>query len=233
MQIGGIHRFSLIDYPAKTACVVFTQGCNLRCPYCHNPELIRPDARAHRLLTGPIFDFLEERKGKLDAVVITGGEPTLQPDLPDFIREIIRRGYLVKLDTNGTNPVLLEKLLADNLLSYVALDIKAPLDRYAPFAPDGLEETVGKAVGKSVALVRGSGTAHEFRTTMVRKLLSPADVTLIAEYIQGASRYVLQRFVASHTYDPAFLTAEPFSDEKLTELAEICQSFGIQEVLIR
>ncbi|HEC86320.1 MAG TPA: anaerobic ribonucleoside-triphosphate reductase activating protein, partial [Thermoplasmatales archaeon] len=130
MIIGGFQRFSLIDYPGKICAIIFTQGCNFRCPYCHNPELVNPKLFQEPIDENDIFRFLEMRKGKLDAVEITGGEPTLQPDLIEFMRKIKAMGFLIKLDTNGTNPEVVEKIIKNKLVDYIAMDVKAPLEKY-------------------------------------------------------------------------------------------------------
>lgn len=130
MQIGGLQKFSLLDYPGKISAVVFTQGCNFRCPYCHNPELVDPARYQECLPEEEIFSFLETRRGKLEAVTVTGGEPTLQKSLAPFLRRIKDMGFLVKLDTNGSRPDVLEELLRQKLIDYIAMDIKAPLEKY-------------------------------------------------------------------------------------------------------
>lgn len=131
LLIGGFQKSSLIDYPEKISAIVFTQGCNFRCPYCHNPELITEKREEERGKRKQILDFLKSRIGKLDGVVITGGEPTLHEDLPQFIKEIKNLGFAVKLDTNGTNPDMLKNLIYEKMIDYVAMDIKAPIDKYS------------------------------------------------------------------------------------------------------
>ncbi|OQX50761.1 MAG: anaerobic ribonucleoside-triphosphate reductase activating protein [Candidatus Cloacimonas sp. 4484_209] len=130
MKIGGFQKVSLIDYPGKICAIVFTRGCNFRCPYCHNPELVLPENYSPLIPEEEIFSFLEKRRGKLDAVEITGGEPTLQEDLTEFIRKIKEMGFLVKLDTNGSFPSVLEKVIYSGLVDYIAMDVKAPLEKY-------------------------------------------------------------------------------------------------------
>jgi pyruvate formate lyase activating enzyme len=171
MIIGGIIPFSLIDYPPHMSCVVFTQGCNFRCPYCHNPELVTSGATGDRFMPQPFFDFLKERKGKLDAVVITGGEPTLQDGLVEFTEKITLLGYAVKLDTNGTNPSLLDQLIRRHLIQAVAMDIKAPLSRYAHVTGVPYNKQVIDAVVKSIKMIQKADIEYEFRTTVVKDLL--------------------------------------------------------------
>ncbi|MGQ9700386.1 MAG: anaerobic ribonucleoside-triphosphate reductase activating protein [Candidatus Bipolaricaulaceae bacterium] len=191
-----IQPLSLADYPGKLAAVIFFAGCNLRCPFCYNSELVLPERmRDLRPLSWEaLLTKLSERIGFLDGVVLTGGEPTLSPDLPKLIRALKDRGFLVKLDTNGTNPQVLEGLLHAQLLDYVALDIKAPFSRYAEYV--GLPEAgkVVEAVRASLAILRRMAPDYEARTT-VAPGLSMQDLFMIAQEIRGANRYVLQPFV--------------------------------------
>jgi pyruvate formate lyase activating enzyme len=232
MLIGGFVPFSLIDYPPHTACVVFTQGCNFRCPYCHNPELLVKGA-GHRFLLKPFFDFLAERRGKLDAVVVTGGEPTLQEDLPEFLERIEGLGFAVKLDTNGTNPGVLKSLLERKLVEAVAMDVKAPLARYAEATGGEGDGAAVEAVRKSIRLLLKSKIEYEFRTTVVKELLSPGDVLAVGELVKGAARFALQRFVPAKTHDPRFANATSFTDGEMNGLRAVLLKMQIQEVVIR
>ncbi len=216
MIVGGLQKFSLIDYPGKTCAVVFTLGCNFRCPYCHNPELVIPDRYAQEIPLSYIFAFLEKRKGMLDAVCVTGGEPTLQNDLVEVLAELKDLGYLIKLDTNGSKPGVLELLIEKKLIDYLAMDIKAPLEKYSeitgkPITPEKLK--------KSISLVISSGIDHEFRTTAVKSLISKVDLEDIARTIKGADRYFLQGFVSGKICDESFLGEETYSEEELREVA--------------
>jgi pyruvate formate lyase activating enzyme len=203
MIIGGLEKLTLLDYPDHLAAIIFTQGCNFRCHFCYNPMLVWPsisgsDEKNKKkekglspLSTEDLFLFLSERFGRLEGVVITGGEPTLQPDLPEFIKKIKEIGYLVKLDTNGTNPKMLESLLADKLIDYIAMDLKAPYDKY--------EETVNvtvdyKNLQKSVKIIMSSGLPYEFRTTVVPGLLNIDDFAVMGQSIKGAKKWYLQFF---------------------------------------
>lgn len=192
-MIGGLQKVTLLDFPGKVACTVFLTGCNLRCPYCHNPELVLPQDSKKYISEGELFKFLVSRKGKLDGVCITGGEPTVHPELPFLIRRIRDMGFLIKLDSNGTAPEMLEHLLREKLLDYVAMDIKNAPSRYA--------ETCGADVianvKKSVALLKSSHAEYEFRTTVCHPLHSPKDIREIGRWICGARRYFLQPFVDS------------------------------------
>jgi pyruvate formate lyase activating enzyme len=233
MLIGGIVPFSLIDYPPHMACVVFTQGCNFRCPYCHNPELVTSGASGDRFLPGPFFEFLKERKGKLDAVVITGGEPTLQEGLTGFIEKINILGYAVKLDTNGTSPKILKELIRRRLVQAVAMDVKAPRERYREVTGGACDEPMLDAVTKSVQLLLKAPVEVEFRTTIVKDLVGPEDVLAVAKIIKGAARYALQRFVDSKTFDPEFKETAPFTEEELTLLRRKLQPRYVRELIIR
>lgn len=195
MIIHGFQKMTLLDYPGRVACTVFTAGCNFRCPFCHNAGLVTRIDGAERIGEQDILSYLLKRKGILDGVCITGGEPTLQRDLADFIRRIRELGYAVKLDTNGADPATLCSLIDQGLLDYVAMDIKNSPTRYA--------ETVGlphfdlAPVRESVALLLGGRVDFEFRTTVTDELHTPQDIGEAAAWIAGAPRYFLQPFVDS------------------------------------
>ncbi len=212
MKIGGFQKVSLIDYPGRISAVVFTQGCNFRCPFCHNPELVDPQRFMDLIPEKEILSFLEKRKGRLDAVVITGGEPTMQPELIPFILHLKAMGYLIKLDTNGTHPDLLAEMLDKKLLDYVAMDIKAPLERYGAVTRTNTDHD---RIRRSISLIMGSGTDYEFRTTAVKSLLAPEDLEEIGRLIPGAKRFVLQKFVPTKTLDRDFLGKPSYSDGEL------------------
>lgn len=215
--IGGIQKSSLLDFPQKIAAIVFTQGCNLRCGYCHNPELLDFIAET-KFKETDFFDFLEKRKGKLDGVVITGGEPTLQRGLKDFILKIKEMGFEVKLDTNGTNPKTLKALIDENLLDYVAMDIKAPLSKYEIIT--GVKINIDN-IKESIDLIINSSLNYEFRTTVVKSQLTFDDFEEIGKLIQGAKKYYLQKFVPSKIYDKTLSNQTTYSDE---ELKKICKN---------
>lgn len=217
MKIGYIQKSSLIDYPGKVSAVIFTRGCNFRCPYCHNPELVDGSSFSDLFSEDELFSLLPRRKGLLDGVTITGGEPTLQPDLIPFMRKIKDLGFLVKLDTNGSCPDVLAEAVDGGLVDYIAMDVKAPLAKYHEAA--GRHIDTG-AVAGSIGIVTGSEVAYEFRTTLVSRLLSPDDVVEIGHMIKGASCYALQRFVLSKHLDQAYMKAETFTEEEISGLAE-------------
>lgn len=215
-KIAGLQKTTFIDFPEKIACIVFTQGCNFRCGYCHNPELFKNNEPA--LSVPAFFEFLNKRKGKLDGVVITGGEPTLQHDLKDFIKQIKDLGFLIKLDTNGTNPSILAELLEENLLDYVAMDIKAPLEKYKSIVNVDFDT---KKIQKSIDLIMNSGIDYEFRTTVIKSQLSIEDFEKICQTIKGAKKYYLQEFIPSKILDKNLMTEKSYSHD---EFKEICES---------
>ena len=191
MHISGLQKTTLLDFPGKVACTVFLAGCNLRCPFCHNASLVTsiPDAMMEE---GEFFAFLRKRQGILDGVCVTGGEPTLRKDLPDFIAKIKSLGYAVKLDTNGTNPEMVQALLPS--LDYVAMDIKASPERYSAVC-GGIDLLAD--VKESVRILMAGSTDYEFRTTCVHPFHDPEDMASIGKWLRGAKQYYLQNFVDS------------------------------------
>ena len=195
MVICGFQKLTLLDFPGHVAATVFTGGCNLRCPFCHNATLVTDTAQTPILATDEVLAYLKKRQGILDGVCVTGGEPTLQVALPDFLRQLKQMGYAVKLDTNGTSPNVIRALIADNLVDYVAMDIKNCRERYGitagkiPFDTAPIEE--------SVKLLMSGSLPYEFRTTTVRGIHTQADFKAIGQWIAGAERYYLQGFVDS------------------------------------
>ena len=212
MNVQGYQKLTLLDYPGRTACTVFTGGCNLRCPFCHNAGLVRTPL-AGPSLTDEVLAYLQKRKGILDGVCVTGGEPLLQPDLEDFLRKVKEMGYAVKLDTNGMLPQRLAALLATKLVDYVAMDIKSSPDGYA--AATGTDADVS-AVTDSLSLLRQSGIPYELRTTAVRGLHTEADFAAIGEWLGEVPAYYIQRFVDSGQLLGEGYTA--FSTEEMEHL---------------
>jgi len=229
MKIGYLQRSSLIDYPTKISAIVFTQGCNFRCPYCHNPELVDPKLFIDPMAIDEVFAFLKKRQGLLDAVVITGGEPTLHKDLPQFVYRLKDMGYLVKIDTNGTNPNMINKLLSDGAVDYIAMDIKAPIKDYENVVKVEVDKD---AIVSSIKMIMDSDIGYEFRTTLSGSLLAPSDVTKIALMIRGARSYALQRFVSSKHLDEDFIKEHGFSSEAMAELEKEIAPM-VQELVIR
>jgi len=216
MKIGALQKTSLIEYPGKISSVVFAQGCNFRCPYCHNPELVNPALFTHPLDQEEVFSFLKARRGRCDAVVITGGEPCIQPGLLLFMKTVREMGYLVKLDTNGSCPEVLSDAIASGLVDFIAMDVKAPLSRYQEVTRCACDPG---SVAESIGIIMSSGLPSEFRTTMVRELLGLQDIAEIGRMIAGAPRYVLQRFVASKHVDEHFRDAGSFSEQEIEAAA--------------
>ncbi len=202
MNLAGFVPLSLCDYPGRVAAVVFTQGCNFRCPWCHNGHLLPLGAEpAARVSEESVVSVLSERRRKLGGVVVSGGEPTLQPALPRFLRRLKALGLDVKLDTNGSLPDVLRQLLRDRLLDFVAMDVKAPWSRYA--ALTGAARCDVAAVRASLALIAASGVAHQFRTTRVDPLLSESEYGRIREQIPPGSPHAWQTFRPAFSRDPA------------------------------
>lgn len=220
-KLAGLQKTTFIDYPEKIACIVFTQGCNFRCGYCHNPELF--ENKEPVLSVPAFFEFLNKRKGKLDGVVITGGEPTLHgKDLIEFIKEVKSLGFLVKLDTNGTHPDILQELLNENLLDYIAMDIKAPLAKYKTITQTDIDT---KIIKKSIDMIMNSGVDYEFRTTIVKSQLSVENLRQIGELIQGAKRYYMQKFLATKILDETLMSEESYTDEEFKNLRTILEEY--------
>lgn len=229
MLIGGFQKVSLIDYPGKICAIIFTQGCNFRCPYCHNPELINLSDSQSPINEEEILLFLRMRKGKLDAVVITGGEPTLQQDLIEFLRKIREMGYLIKLDTNGSHPELIEKLIKLRIVDYLTMDVKAPLEKYREITNSKVNPDI---IRKSIESIMKSGLDYEFRTTLVKSQLSKEDIIEIGKLIKDSQLYVLQKFVPSKTLNPKFLNETTYSNEEFEHLKDILKNY-VTKCLIR
>lgn len=220
MIIGGLQKTTLIDYPGKVACLVFTVGCNFKCGYCHNPEL--HEKKDAVISTEDFFQFLKDRRGKLEGVVITGGEPTIQPDLPKFIEKIKELNYIVKLDTQGSLPNVVDKLLKDKLLDYVAMDIKAPLNKYKEISNSLIDS---ENILNSINLIKNSGIDYEFRTTIVKEQLSVKDIKEIGKLIKGAKRYYLQKFIPGKVLDSTFSEKSSYSDYELEDIKRYMKKF--------
>lgn len=222
MNIGGVQKLSLVDYPGKTAAAIFTIGCNMRCGYCHNPELVLPEQYAESIPEEDVLTFLASRVGKLEGVVISGGEPTVHADLPDFIARVKDLGFAVKLDSNGTHPDMLRQLYADHLIDYVSMDIKGTLASYQAIAAYPID--MG-AIIESIETIKNSGVDYEFRTTVVRSQIPVEDFAGIGQLVQGASRFALQKFRPGITVSPAFRTETTYSDEEFEDIKHIMEQY--------
>jgi len=227
MNIGGFEKMSLIDYPGHMSAIIFTSGCNFRCPYCHNPELV--EETAPLLEQKDIYEFLRTRVGRLEAVSITGGEPTMHADLPDMIRTIRAIGYRIILDSNGTHPDMLKELIDQKLVDYIAMDIKAPIGEYPRIT--GMP-TNFDAIEKSIDLLMSSPIEYEFRTTIIKSLLSPADILQIAQRIKGARLYALQKFISKKILNPQFRSKTTYSDTEFEDMQKTIAPL-VTECIIR
>ena len=235
MEIGGIQKLTLIDYPGKVACTVFLCGCNFRCPWCYSKELVLPEEikKQPKISEKEFFDFLKERKGLLEGVVICGGEPTINKALPEFCEKIKKLGFLIKLDTNGSNPKMLKSLTSlprsgSSLIDYVAMDVKLPKEKYSYSV--GVKIDV-KKIEESINVLKQGKIDYEFRTTVVPTVLDKEDIIEIAEWIKGAKRYYLQNFRAEKTINPKFEKIKPYPDKYLLEIQKtISPSFEICEI---
>lgn len=229
ISIKGVQRTSLIDYPGKVASVIFVSECNFRCPYCHNPELVLDEIKKD-INPEEFLEFLEKKKKWLDGICITGGEPTLHKGLVDFVKEVKKRGFLVKIDTNGANPSMIEKLLKEKLVDYVAMDIKAPLDKYEKIIKTKVDK---KAIKKTVDLLMNSNIDYEFRTTVVPGLFDEKDAEKIGQWLKGAKKFCIQQFRnIDRTLDKKFQNIQPYPPKKLKEFKRILSNY-IKKVEIR
>ncbi len=251
MIIGGLQKFTLIDYPDKIAAVVFLAGCNFRCPFCHNPELVKARliASLPQISEKEFFKFLKSRQGDLDGISFTGGEPTLNLELPDFIKRIKKLGFLVKVDTNGSNPEMVKKLTAEKLVDYWAMDIKTAPEKYNlaigaeknmgnKDAQNEITETQNFAslqenLEKSIKLITNSGVDYEWRTTMAPTIVDKNDILKIIKWLnkidpdalKNASRYTLNQFRPGKTLDPDFEKLNSYSDDELEKSAALLRPY--------
>ncbi len=228
VMIKGLLKTTMIDYPGKMASEAFLGGCNFRCPFCHNIELVMDSEELDSMSEEELLSFMKGRRKWIDGLVISGGEPTIHKDLPEFIRKMKGEGFLVKLDTNGTNPGMVEKLIKEGLLDCIAMDIKS--------SPKGYEKASGvkvdiRAIRKSVSLIMDSGLDYEFRTTLVPELHTSDDVKEIGKWLKGAKKYCIQQFRSEGTLDPGLRGKPSFSGKELREMADsVSDCFDVVEV---
>lgn len=229
MQIGGLQKLSLIDYPGKIACIIFLFGCSFRCGFCHNPSLVIPEKEVKKIFKEEVLEFLEKRKKYLDGVCITGGEPLINKELPAFIEEIKKIGYAVKIDTNGTNPLMLKELIERKLVDYIAMDIKADKENYDMITNTEVDT---EDIEESIKLAMGSGLPYEFRTTCVpghhtKKVIENIGLWLMNLTGNKPKKYVLQRFIPRDNglIDERFSKIAATTDEELNELKEIARRY--------
>ena len=233
MQIAGLQKLTLIDYPDKIACTIFLFGCNFRCGFCHNPELVLPDRPKKTYKEKEILDFLKQRKKYLDAVCITGGEPLINPDLNKLLKKIKELGFFIKLDTNGSNPNKLKELIDKKLVDYIAMDIKADKDNYNILA--GVKVDINR-IEESMKIIINSGLDYEFRTTIIRGYHDTEKLRKIGEWISRlgkAKKYVIQNFIPREgkLVDKKFEKIIPFEDNELDEMKKaVSPYFKIVEI---
>jgi len=235
MLIGGINTLTLLDYPGKTACILFTVGCNFRCGFCHNSQFVLPEEiksyqASHLIPEEKFFNFLKSRVGLLDGVVVSGGEPTLQSDLILFLEKVKKLGFLVKLDTNGTNFQVLEKCLEKNLLDYIAMDVKASSEKYNELA--GVVVDVSE-IEKSRDLLMGSGIDYEFRTTVISEFHDDNEMERIGGFCKNAKRFTIQNFRNEKVLDPKFQGFSGFEKEYLRRFQKIVKKYEIEDVVVQ
>jgi len=223
LKFGGIQKTSLIDYPGRISTVLFTIGCNLRCPFCHNWRLVldpRPILDEEEVL-----NILKERKQYINSVVITGGEPTINRDLPLFLKRLKEEGYYIKLDTNGMLPDILEECIP--YVDYIALDVKTSLDKYILLGSKKIYSLL-----KSIEVLKSSNKEHEFRCTVVPGFVNKENIHEIGELIRGCKRFALQQFISGDTLDKKYSRIRPYSEEYIQNLANIMKDY-VQEVIVR
>lgn len=234
VKIGGLQKLTLVDYPGKVAATVFLIGCNFRCPFCQNPDLVSPERvkrveGQNQISESEFFEFLNSKIGLIDGICITGGEPTINSDLFEFVKKIKDLGFLIKLDTNGSNPEISEKLIDEKLIDFIAMDIKTSLEKYekAINAKIDLEK-----IKKSVEIIKNSGIDYEFRTTVVPDIVEKDDIEKIGEWLHGPKSFALQQFQNKKVLDKNFEKIQPYSEEILKEFKEILEKY-IKQVELR
>ena len=223
MKFSGLQKISLIDYPKKVASVLYTPGCNLRCPFCHNWR-IAVDPKPPFLQEAAALEILESRKKYVDAVVVTGGEPTMHKELPKFLAKLKVQGFMVKLDTNGFYPEVLEECLAS--VDYVALDVKTSIDKYKRL---GAKDTAG--LMRTVEILKTGKVPYEFRTTVVPELVTAEDIIRMGEFVKGVKTYAFQQFVPQDTLDKRFETLKPYAPEIIAEFAETMKKYAESTIM--
>ena len=231
MKFGGLQKLSMIDFPGHISAVVFAPRCNYACPYCHNPSLLALKP-SDGISAEEVLSFLSRRVGLLEGVTVTGGEPTLSRDLPDFLRRVKGMGFRIKLDTNGSNPDMVEELLEEKLLDYIAMDLKTLPERYPELV--GAPINIEPRLKESISLAMGSGVPYEFRTTCVRSFLSEAVVERLGEMIEGAALWSFQQCNPENVLKPEFFKedARIFSGEELARMENIASRY-VEKTLVR
>jgi pyruvate formate lyase activating enzyme len=242
MKIGGLQKLTLVDYPSKIAATVFLTGCNFKCGFCHNAGLVDVEEikKQPEISEKDFFKFLDSKVGLIDGICITGGEPTINSDLIDFIKKIKEKGFLVKLDTNGSNPEMLGKIIREELVDFIAMDIKTSIDVKSQ-DPISNAQNYSKATGvkvnidnikRSVDLIKNSGIDYEFRTTVVPGVVEEKDIEKIGQWLQGAKKFALQQFRNQKVLDKSFENVQPYLEETLKEFKKILEKY-IERVELR
>ena len=221
-MIKGFQKLSLIEYPGKISAIVFVGKCDFKCHFCYNTDLVKNYNKLPDIPEKEILDFLSTRKGLLDGMAITGGEPTIHKDLLAFIKKVKDLGFLVMLETNGSNPKMLKGLIDKKLVDYIAMDIKAPLEKYDEVAGVKVNK---KNIQESIDIIRNSGIDYEFRTTVIPKHFNKEDALAIGKWLKGSKRFSLQQFRSDKTLDENYKKMEPYPHEKLKEFVEIMKPF--------
>jgi pyruvate formate lyase activating enzyme len=224
MEFGGLQKVSLIDFPDRIATVLFTSGCNLRCQFCHNWRLVLEPKNSF-LSEKTVFQILESRKKYVDAVVVTGGEPLMHSDIPQFLKKLKEREFLIKLDTNGFFPDVLEKSLP--YLDYVAMDVKTSAEKYVLLGANDISN-----YSRAIEMLKQGSVDYEFRTTVVPSFVNKEDIPKIGELIKGAKRFAFQQFVPGDTLDKAFNAVKPYSPEVIAHFADVMKKY-VDEMILR
>ena len=222
VSIKGFQKVSMIDYPGLMASVLFLADCNFRCPFCQNPDLINNTEKLPDVPVEEVLAYISSKRGWIDGVCVTGGEPTLHRGLPELCRKLKESGMKVKLDTNGTNPGMVEGLIKEGLIDFIAMDIKGPLPRYSEIACVPVNT---KNIEKSVKLIRSSGLVYEFRTTVVPRLLKDGDIGEIGKWLSGSEMYALQQFRPMITLDPAYEKETSYSEPRMKALGKMAAKY--------
>jgi pyruvate formate lyase activating enzyme len=221
MKIGGFQKTSLLDYPGEISSIIWTVGCNFNCPFCYNVDVVKKTAEA--ISEKEIFSYLEKRKNVIDGLVISGGEPLLQKDITSFCERVKKLGYKIKIDTNGTFPEKLKELIDKKLVDYIAMDIKAPEEKYSKLA--GKKANI-KKIQKSIEIIRNSGLDYEFKTTFVPGFLCKEDIKEIGKWLEGSEKYFLQQFKNNiPTLSSDLEKTKPYSKEELFDALEEVKPF--------
>ncbi len=229
MKFGGWQKVSFIDFPGRISTVLFTQGCNFRCQFCHNPTLVLPDAKTETIDEDTVLKYLAKRKGQLEGIVLTGGEPLIYSDAGRFMEKAKEIGYKVKLDTNGSFPELLEKLIQHGLVDYVSQDIKTDMNSYSDIVGRNIDNS---KIKKSIEIIKNSGVAYEFRTTLVKGLVGENNLKRICSEVGKVSRYALQNFRPGNTLNKKLGENNCYNSKELAKMKEVVSRYA-ECVIIR